>query len=117
MTTDENLPDRYDIKLVQGDDYVLDVEVEEGGATVDFTGHSDGLLQVRERPGAELLSEYTSSGALTMGAGGRVTLTFPSADTKQWPNKVEYEFQSTKPNGNVQTYIKGTIFVQSEVAQ
>lgn len=117
MATDEQLPDQYDISLTQGDDYLFDVEVTVDGSTVDFTGHSDGLLQVRRRPGGELITEYTSSGSLTMGAGGRVTVDIPASETQAWPEVVRYEFQSADPDGDIRTYIEGTITTEPEVAE
>lgn len=119
MADSEQLPFTYNINLVQGDDYNLDVVVtDDAGNPIDFSTHAEEVLQVRRGPDHPLLNEYTTTGGtLTTTAGGRVTCTFAAAHTAAWPQGTRFEFQSKDGSGNVRTWIEGEITAKPEVAK
>jgi hypothetical protein len=114
------LPAEQSISFVRGDDYKLDVEIQDGNENpIDFSSWSNIFLQVRNlrKYGGNLLDEYVSPTDISVTSGGRVELVFPSADTKQWENqRIVYELEGDDGNGLNRSIMRGQIKLVDEIS-
>jgi hypothetical protein len=121
MSDIEQLPAKANISFVRGDDFTLDVEVQDDdGNPIDLSVWSNIKLQVREleKNGGTLLKEYTTSGSLSVTSGGRVQVTFASSDTSTWSESfVEYEMEGSDSNGDNRSIIRGQINIVKEISE
>jgi hypothetical protein len=120
MTNLDQLPAEARIRFVQGDDYPLDVEIQDNnGNPIDFSTWSNIKLQVRqlEKNGGSLQQEYTQSGDLTVTAGGRLQVTFASGDTSGWDEYSEYEVEGTDGDGNNRSILRGQVNVVRQISE
>jgi hypothetical protein len=120
MTNLDQLPAEARIRFVQGDDYALDVEIQDdSGNPIDFSTWSNVKLQVREleKNGGKLQQEYTQSGSLTVTAGGRLQVTFDSGDTSSWDQYNEYEVEGVDSDGNKRSILRGQVNVLRQISQ
>ena len=113
----EQLPAKANINFVKGDDYLLDVEITDNeGLPIDFSAWSDERIQVRNFDDNSILFEEDVNDNLTTTAGGRVTVTLPSSENGNWPDRVKYEVDGTDGNGNSQSVLRGQIKLEEEIA-
>jgi hypothetical protein len=120
MTNLDQLPAEARIRFIQGDDYPLDVEIQDdNGNPIDFSSWSNIKLQVRqlENNGGSLQQEYTQSGSLTVTAGGRLQVTFASGDTSEWDEYSEYEVEGTDADGNKRSILRGQVNVVRQISE
>lgn len=121
MTNLDQLPAEARIRFIQGDDYPLDVEIQDdNGNPIDFSSWSNIKLQVRqlEKNGGSLQKEYTQdSSSLTVTSGGRIQVTFASGDTSGWDEYSEYEVEGTDADGNNRSILRGQVNLVRQISE
>jgi hypothetical protein len=121
MANLQQLPAEAVITFVRGDDFPLDVEVQDDeGNPIDFSTWSNLTLEVREleKNGGALLEDFVQGTDLTVTAGGRVQATFTSSATSSWSNKyVVYELEGDDSNSKHRSILRGQIELFDEIAK
>lgn len=117
----EQLPAEAEIKFVRGDDFPLDIEVQDNDRNpIDFSEWTNLTLEIREleKNGGALLEDYVQGVELTVTAGGRVQATFTSSETSDWDDRhLVYELEGDDGNGEHRSVLRGQIELIDEIAQ
>lgn len=120
MKSAEQLPGILNITIISGDDYPLDIEIQDNnGNPIDLSVWSNISLQVRqlEMNGGSIHKEYNESDSLNVTPGGRLGVKFKSGETSEWDNYNEYEIEGEDQNGDKRTLVRGQIKVIKEISK
>jgi hypothetical protein len=102
----------YDVRMVQGDDFIEPITLEDGeGDAISLAGYSF-RSQLRRTADNGLVAEFGISVALNI-----VTRTLPSSITSGLSGTYVHDFQWTDPQGKVRTLFGGRFEIEPEVTR
>lgn len=105
-------PARVDLKMVAGDSFSKEFRLrEQDGTAIDLTGLT-GRAQVRDRPGGELLAEFTVG---PLDATGVVTISLTTAQTRALPGKGVWDLELDGGATNTKTIVQGDVKVIPDI--
>lgn len=116
MADSEQLPAKFDIRLVAGDGYDYSVLVsDQDGNAIDFTQWAELRFQVRRTVVSDdVLYEDEQ---ITATQAGRLQASISGSVTAEWPPQAVYEIDGEDQNGNARTVVEGEIEVKRQVAR
>jgi len=109
------LPQRYDIKIYQGDTFTFDLILENNGTPLDvtsWTGNAEINKDVLGTPGE------TPNLGLTIGTtDGKITVDLTATESAALIGDTQYyyDIELTDTGGNVRTFIGGFITVTKDI--
>lgn len=102
----------YDVRMVQGDDFIEPITIEDGeGAAIDTSGYTF-RSQLRRSPESAVVAEFGIAVA-----GNIVTRTIAASVTAGFDGEYVHDFQWTDPQGNIRTLFAGRFEVEPEVTR
>ena len=106
MTQPSALPATINLTAYRGDTWAQPFRFLNGGAPVDFTDKTVAC-EARDHGGNVLTLDVAGD------ADGYVTLRLPAGSVP--PNTYTYDIEVTDVDGNVATWVRGSLYVQRDV--
>lgn len=107
----ERLPVRVDLHIYQGDDFYLNLGIDDSQVAVDLTTYTP-KSQIRTKPGAvEVVAEFD----VTVKDATTLALHLPTEESAKLPQTSSWDVQITDVTGVVTTLAYGTVTANREV--
>ena len=108
------IPGNYNIEAYRNDTLIKTFTITENSVPVDLST-AVVKIQVREKPDAPVLFEFTEGNGLTVGGVGNNVISMSKVVDLSMCGRYYYDLQATFTSGIVSTYLLGTFIVKKDI--